>query len=213
MVTKITESRYSEARSTYEGWCVECLEFTRSQTEPDAEDYDCPQCEENTVIGADNLLYMDEIAIVPDDAPPGGGILMGMVLETAITAAMMENILDTGTGRRLLAIHEAVCRDIFCAGCGHILDTHKSVLVEATIDRGDTGIPTPLILDTMGSFVRCGTCWDNQGRRLQVAYKSATFAVTDFRNYGPDFRLKAEILAEAVKGLDELVKFSAGAAL
>jgi hypothetical protein len=106
-----------------------------------------------------------------------------------------------------------VCRDIFCAGCGHILDTHKSVLVEATIDRGDTGIPTPLILETMGSFVRCGTCWDKQGRRLQAAYKTATFAVTDFRNYGPDFRLKAEILAEAVKGLDELVKFSAGAAL
>jgi len=193
MVTKITESRYSEARSSYEGWCVECLEFTRSQTEPDAQDYDCPQCEEDTVIGAENLLYMDEIAIVPDDSPPGGGILAGAVLETAITAAMMSNILDAGTGRRLLAIHETVCRDIFCAGCGHILDTHKSVLVEATIDRGDS-VPTSLILDTMGMcFVRCGTCWDGKGPRLQAAYKNATFTVTDFRDYGPDFQLKTEV--------------------
>jgi hypothetical protein len=212
MVTKITESRYSEARSTYEGWCVECLEFTRSQTEPDAEGYDCPVCEENTVIGAENLLWSDEIVVIPDDAPPGGGILAGKVLEESITAAMMSRVLSVETGERLLAIHEAVCRDIFCGGCGHILDTHKSVLVEATIDRGDS-VPTPLILETMGSFVRCGTCWDEKGRRLQVAYKNATFAVTDFRNYGPDFRLKTEILAEAVKGLDELVKFSAGAAL
>jgi len=212
MVTKITESRYHEARSSYEGWCVECCDFTRDRTEPDANDYDCPVCEENTVIGAENLLWSDEIVVVPDDAPPGGGILAGMALETAITAAMMSRVLSIETGERLLGIHETVCRDIFCAGCGHILDTHKSVLVEATINRGDTGIPTPLILDTMGSFVRCGTCWDEKGPRLQAAYKNATFAVTDFRDYGPDFRLKTEILAEALKGLDELVKFSAGAA-
>ncbi len=185
MVTKITESRYSEARSSYEGWCVECLEFTRSQTEPDAQDYDCPQCEENTVIGAENLLWMDEIAIVPDDSPPGGGILMGMVLETAITAAMMSRVLSVETGERLLGIHGAVCHDIWCGGCGGILDTWQSVLV------------TPKTADPLysGSFVRCGDCFDSKAEG-EISPKSplhelgAGFIVTDFRDYGPDFRLK-----------------------
>ena len=205
MVTKITESRYSEARNSYEGWCVECSEFTRSQTEPDAEGYDCPQCEENTVIGADNLLYMDEIVVIPDEpdpdfAPPGGGILAGAALETSITAAMMSRVLSVETGERLLGIHGAVCHDIWCGGCERILDTWKSVLV--------TPKGGPL---RMGSFVRCGDCFDSPKSRFHDL--GAGFIVTDFRNYGPDFRLKTEILAEAVKGLDELVKFSAGAAL
>jgi hypothetical protein len=177
MVTKITESRYSEARSTYEGWCVECCDFTRDRTEPDANDYDCPVCEENTVIGAENLLWSDEIVVIPDDAPPGGGILMGKVLEESITAAMMSRVLSVETGERLLGIHGAVCHDIWCGGCDRILDTWKSVLV--------TPKGGPL---RMGSFVRCGDCFDSPKSRFHDL--GAGFIVTDFRDYGPDFRLK-----------------------
>jgi len=189
MQVLISLARLQEAMGGYEGYCLECCEFTRDSTEPDATGYDCPVCEENKVVGAENLMFTAGIRITEEEET-GGGILAGASLGAAITTAMMGGTLDTETGARLHEIHETVCRDIFCGGCGHILDTHKSVLVEATIDRGDTGIPTPLILDTMGSFVRCGTCWDKQGPGLKAAYKSATFAATDFRDYGPDLQLK-----------------------
>ena len=47
---------YEEMRDSYQGWCTKCKEITRDCTEPDAEDYDCPECGENTVIGADIFL-------------------------------------------------------------------------------------------------------------------------------------------------------------
>ena len=38
------------------GYCTTCGDFTRDSTESDAQDYDCPQCGENTVMGADNAM-------------------------------------------------------------------------------------------------------------------------------------------------------------
>jgi Zn finger protein HypA/HybF involved in hydrogenase expression len=55
---QISEDEYRNASENYEGWCTKCNSFTRDQTEPDAEGYDCPECEENTVVGADNALVM-----------------------------------------------------------------------------------------------------------------------------------------------------------
>lgn len=46
---EILEEDYMEATDLYLGWCVNCWAFTRECTEPDARDYDCPQCEENSV--------------------------------------------------------------------------------------------------------------------------------------------------------------------
>jgi Zn finger protein HypA/HybF involved in hydrogenase expression len=63
MSTSISEEEYSEARGSYQGWCTTCQEFTRDSTEPDAEDYDCPQCGENTVIGAENALITEAFEI------------------------------------------------------------------------------------------------------------------------------------------------------
>ena len=54
--TKVPEAEYVEATESYTGWCKACKKFTRGCTEPDAEDYDCPECEQNTVIGAENAL-------------------------------------------------------------------------------------------------------------------------------------------------------------
>jgi hypothetical protein len=53
---KFDESEYMQAREAYEGYCTECESWTRECTEPDAEGYDCPECEKNTVIGADIYL-------------------------------------------------------------------------------------------------------------------------------------------------------------
>lgn len=54
---KIQQSEYEEAAESYMGWCIECAEFTRDETEPDAEGYDCPKCgSDNTVVGAEDAL-------------------------------------------------------------------------------------------------------------------------------------------------------------
>lgn len=47
---------YHEMSDSYQGYCTNCGEFTRDMTEPDARDYDCPQCDENTVMGADEAM-------------------------------------------------------------------------------------------------------------------------------------------------------------
>jgi Zn finger protein HypA/HybF involved in hydrogenase expression len=54
--TKVAESDYLDAVDNYTGWCTKCKDFTRDSTEPDAEGYDCPECEQDTVIGAENAL-------------------------------------------------------------------------------------------------------------------------------------------------------------
>ncbi len=56
MVTKVSLEDYEHATENYEGFCTECKAFTRDETEPDAEGYDCPQCGGNTVIGAEDAL-------------------------------------------------------------------------------------------------------------------------------------------------------------
>jgi Zn finger protein HypA/HybF involved in hydrogenase expression len=54
--TSILESEYAEAEESNTGWCTECRAFTRDFTEPDAENYDCPACGKNTVMGAAQAL-------------------------------------------------------------------------------------------------------------------------------------------------------------
>ena len=61
MSTLIKEEEYLEAVNNYIGWCEHCKEFTRDGTEPDAQNYDCPQCENDSVVGAEDALMMDLI--------------------------------------------------------------------------------------------------------------------------------------------------------
>lgn len=56
--TVINVSDFVKATEMCLGWCTGCKEFTRETTEPDAEDYDCPVCRLNTVVGANNALVM-----------------------------------------------------------------------------------------------------------------------------------------------------------
>lgn len=60
--TVIDEYDYVCATEDYYGWCPVCKDFTRDSTEPDAENYDCPVCEEEKVVGAENALIMGLIA-------------------------------------------------------------------------------------------------------------------------------------------------------
>jgi hypothetical protein len=52
----MTEEDFQDACDNDEGYCTTCEEFTRDMVEPDAEEYNCPQCEENTVCGAEQAL-------------------------------------------------------------------------------------------------------------------------------------------------------------
>jgi hypothetical protein len=52
----MTEQDYLDAVSDNVGYCTTCKEFTRDCTEPDAMEYDCPECEMNTVMGAEQAL-------------------------------------------------------------------------------------------------------------------------------------------------------------
>jgi predicted RNA-binding Zn-ribbon protein involved in translation (DUF1610 family) len=45
-----------------QGYCTTCKDFTRDCTEPDAENYECPVCGKNTVIGAEYALLMGFIS-------------------------------------------------------------------------------------------------------------------------------------------------------
>jgi Zn finger protein HypA/HybF involved in hydrogenase expression len=59
----ISMDEYEDARGNYVGWCTTCNEFTRDSTEPDAQDYDCPQCNNNTVIGAEYAMMGGQFEI------------------------------------------------------------------------------------------------------------------------------------------------------
>jgi hypothetical protein len=47
----------NEHIENYDGFCKNCLEWTRQgDTEPDARGYNCPQCGQDSVIGAEEIL-------------------------------------------------------------------------------------------------------------------------------------------------------------
>ena len=55
---KITMAEFRKADNDSQGWCTSCEDFTRDCTEPDAEEYDCPICDENTVAGAQQAIVL-----------------------------------------------------------------------------------------------------------------------------------------------------------
>lgn len=65
-LTQITEDEYLDATENYMGFCTDCQTFTRDCTEPDAEGYACPDCERNTVVGAEDALVRGLFELVED---------------------------------------------------------------------------------------------------------------------------------------------------
>ena len=41
---------------TDEGWCIYCGKWKHDCCEPDASEYECPECEQNTVYHAEELV-------------------------------------------------------------------------------------------------------------------------------------------------------------
>lgn len=62
-MTTVTEEQYQDAVDNDMGWCTICKDFTRECTEPDAENYDCPNCQSHSVIGAELAMIDGEIEV------------------------------------------------------------------------------------------------------------------------------------------------------
>lgn len=59
----VSEDEYLEAVDGSMGWCPDCEAFCRECTEPDAENYNCDDCGNSNVVGAENALVMGMINI------------------------------------------------------------------------------------------------------------------------------------------------------
>jgi hypothetical protein len=59
---KMKAAKYHEMAGNYEGICTTCKE-TQDQCEPDAHEYKCDSCLENTVYGVPELLLMGLLEI------------------------------------------------------------------------------------------------------------------------------------------------------
>ena len=60
---KLTKEEYQDMQNNYEGLCTTCKE-TQDTCEPDASEYECESCGENTVYGVPELLLMGKLEIV-----------------------------------------------------------------------------------------------------------------------------------------------------
>ena len=66
MIT-ITASEYSKFRGDYIGFCIACDCFTNDGVEPDATEYECENCGEHAVCGAEHALLEGLIDISSGD--------------------------------------------------------------------------------------------------------------------------------------------------
>ena len=63
---RLSEDTYRNYQNEYNGICVRCGYTRWGETEPDARNYPCEECETNNVYGIDELLVMGQI-IIDDD--------------------------------------------------------------------------------------------------------------------------------------------------
>ena len=179
-MTTVSENQLHEHMDAMDGYCTTCKKWTAEGVEPDAEGYECPVCEQPTVLGAENALCHGTLDVRESKAPSPSALLARAVLDP--TPDAKTRALDA-------IVHKAaVCRNIFCAGgmrvslagetkCGGaILDVRKSVLVTAVKDGRDVG----------AGLVMCGLCWDaGADAAHQAAEKhGATLRVYDPRRKG-----------------------------
>jgi hypothetical protein len=63
----ITSEEYHQHRGDYDGLCTACMEWTDGGVEPDAEEYECENCGEPQVIGAEQALLLGKLDIISDE--------------------------------------------------------------------------------------------------------------------------------------------------
>lgn len=64
---KLSEKDFRIHRGGYDGYCIHCDAITRDGgTEPDAERYECPECEKMSCLGMDYALMGDHFEFISD---------------------------------------------------------------------------------------------------------------------------------------------------
>lgn len=59
----VSEKVFENRCEAYKGFCTTCEKFTRGETEPDAENYPCPRCKKDTVMGTEQALLCGHLSI------------------------------------------------------------------------------------------------------------------------------------------------------
>lgn len=170
-MTTISENEIHEHVDAMDGYCTTCKKWTAEGVEPDAEDYECPVCEQPTVMGAENAMCHGTLDVRSSQAPSPSALLARAIMDP--TPDAQTRAVDA------IAHKAAVCRDMLCGGTrcgGAVLDVRKSVLVTAVKDGRDVG----------AGLVMCGLCWDaGADAAHQAAEKhGATLRVYDPRRKG-----------------------------
>ncbi len=63
----LSEIEIRDLQEHYAGYCTSCDEVTcDGGVEPDAENYRCPDCGKNSVMGIDNALIIGAISVVQE---------------------------------------------------------------------------------------------------------------------------------------------------
>lgn len=57
----IEEVEAEIASDSYNGWCTYCGAWTHDCCEPDAHNYECPECSNRTVYGAEELIVQNMV--------------------------------------------------------------------------------------------------------------------------------------------------------
>lgn len=52
----LSMAEYLEESEQYSGYCTHCKDITRGECEPDARDYECPECGNHTVYGIEEAM-------------------------------------------------------------------------------------------------------------------------------------------------------------
>jgi len=63
---KLTDEAFEDHSDNSAGYCTQCDRITRDATEPDADGYECPECQQDTVMGMDNALVEGHITITEE---------------------------------------------------------------------------------------------------------------------------------------------------
>lgn len=66
-MTNPTLREIKEASEENQGWCTNCEEWTHDSCEPDAHKYTCPECDCNSVYGAEELVLLGLVDLSDDD--------------------------------------------------------------------------------------------------------------------------------------------------
>lgn len=63
----MTEEEFEEYQESHAGYCTTCQAWTHDCCEPDAREYECPECGKPTCFGADEAMLQGFVEISEEE--------------------------------------------------------------------------------------------------------------------------------------------------